>query len=77
MAVAAETLGRGFPPDHGQGSNHTGERPGLRRIAFIIGSDTFVASRPGYFRRLTPQPAGVETVSASIRPNQAPQASGR
>lgn len=77
MAVFAEALGGGFRPDHGQSPTHTGERPGLKRLAIFIGPDTFVPheSKPEYFRRVTPQPV-VERTPTTARPNQTPEAPG-
>lgn len=47
-----------------------GEKPGLKVLAIYKGSDVYVASsRPGYFRRVTPQPV-IERVPITIHPNQ-------
>ena len=53
--MTAENLpGGGFSTDRGQNTNAT-EKPGLRVLVIYRGPDTFVASRPGYFRRISSQ----------------------
>lgn len=74
MAITAET----FQPDRGQSLNPTGELPGLRVLAIFKGPHTLVPheSRPGYFRRVTPQPVVVERTSTTTHPNETPGAPG-
>lgn len=64
-------------PGRGSNPNSAPERAGLRILAIYKGSDVYVASsRPGYFRRATPQPV-LERSSASSHPNQTQEPSGQ